>query len=97
MDRLARGVAKQAVGPLRPAELSEHALQALEGRTCCLLANPGMIATGANLKRAMWLAVEPETLARQYWQALQIGEPALLDEAEMTRVLEKFQRYGQPE
>src|SRR5690606_14752584 len=48
-------------------ELSDNALKALEGRTCCLLANHGMIATGPTLKRAMWLAVELETLARQYY------------------------------
>ena len=46
-------------------ELSEHALKALEGRTACLLANHGMIATGASLDKAMWLAVELETIARQ--------------------------------
>ena len=33
-------------------ELSDNALKALEGRTCCLLANHGMIATGPTLKRA---------------------------------------------
>jgi L-fuculose-phosphate aldolase len=75
-------------------ELSEHALQALEGRTCCLLANHGMIATGANLKRAMWLAVELETLARQYYLALAIGGPKLLPDAEIDHVIEKFKDYG---
>ena len=44
-----------------------NALEALEGRTCCLLANHGMIATGANLAKAMWLAVELETIAKQYY------------------------------
>jgi len=46
--------------------LSELALEALEGRNGCLLANHGMIAVGANLEKAVWLAVELETLARQY-------------------------------
>ena len=48
-------------------ELSDAALAALEGRTCCLLANHGMIATGADLGKAMWLAVELETIAKQYY------------------------------
>src|ERR1700736_5115855 len=39
-------------------ELSDYALKALEGRTACLLANHGMIATGPSLDKAMWLAVE---------------------------------------
>ena len=44
---------------------------------------------------ALALAVEVETLAAMYWRALQVGEPALLDRAEMTRVIEKFKTYGQ--
>ena len=74
--------------------LSDHALKALEGRRACLLANHGMIALGGSLDRALALAVEVETLAAQYWRALQIGEPNLLSEAEMRRVLKKFQSYG---
>jgi hypothetical protein len=45
---------------LRTAALSAFALKALEGRAGCLLANHGMIAIGATLDRAMWLAVELE-------------------------------------
>ncbi|WP_018872564.1 L-fuculose-phosphate aldolase [Thioalkalivibrio sp. ALJ16] len=75
-------------------ELSRHALEALRGRTACLLANHGMIAAGANLERALWLAEEVELLARQYVLSLQIGGPRLLDDAEMERVLEKFRDYG---
>lgn len=76
-------------------ELSAAALAALRGRKACLLANHGMIAVGATLREALKLALEVETLAAQYWRALQIGEPVVLDEAEMERVLEKFQTYGQ--
>jgi L-fuculose-phosphate aldolase len=75
-------------------ELSENALRALEGRTCCLLANHGMIATGPNLKRAMWLAVELETLSKQYYLALQIGGARTLSDAEIGHVVEKFKSYG---
>lgn len=77
--------------------LSDHALAALVDRHACLLAHHGMIATGATLARALALAIEVEALARLYWQALQLGEPPLLDDAEMARVIEKFERYGQPE
>ncbi len=75
-------------------ELSDHALQALEGRTCCLLGNHGVIATGANLKRAMWLAVEVETLARQYSLSLMIGGGSILSDAEISHVVERFKNYG---
>ncbi|SBW03889.1 L-fuculose-1-phosphate aldolase [uncultured Alphaproteobacteria bacterium] len=77
-------------------ELSDAAVAALEGRRACLLANHGMIATGANLDAALKLAQEVEELAEQYWRVLQLGEPILIDDAEMDRVLEKFRSYGQP-
>jgi L-fuculose-phosphate aldolase len=77
-------------------ELSDHALRALEDRKACLLANHGMIAIGPALADALALAVEVEALAEQYWRALQIGDPDLLPDAEMMRVLEKFKTYGQP-
>jgi len=75
-------------------ELSRHALAALEGRKACLLANHGMIAVGSHLAGAFSLAVEVESLAAMYWRALQVGEPVLLDAAEMAVVLEKFKTYG---
>jgi L-fuculose-phosphate aldolase len=75
-------------------ELSRNALKALEGRTCCLLGNHGVIATGANLKRAMWLAVEVETIARQYVVTLALGGPKLLSDDEIAHVVEKFKGYG---
>ena len=75
--------------------LSEHALIALSGRRACLLANHGMIAVGSSLDDALALAIEVETLAEQYWRALQIGEPKLLSDQEMSVVLEKFCSYGQ--
>lgn len=76
------------------AELAAHAVAALEGRKACLLAHHGQIAVGATLEEALRLAHEVETLAGQYWRALQIGEPELLDEAEMARVVEAFKTYG---
>ncbi len=76
------------------AELSRNALGALDGRNGCLLANHGMIAVGPDLKKAMWLAVELETLAKQYFHALQLGAPVILDDAEIARVMEGFKRYG---
>lgn len=76
-------------------ELSDHALVALQDRKACLLSHHGMIACGPSLEKALALAVEVESLARMYWQALQIGEPALLSDAEMATVLDKFATYGQ--
>jgi L-fuculose-phosphate aldolase len=75
-------------------ELSEHVLKALENRTACLLANHGMIAIGPSLDKAMWLAVELETIARQYYLALAIGGPVLLSETDIKETAEAFGSYG---
>jgi len=76
-------------------ELSDAALEALNDRKACLLANHGVIATGADLRSAMALAGEVENLALQYCAALALGEVRILDDAEMRRVLEQFRTYGQ--
>jgi L-fuculose-phosphate aldolase len=75
-------------------ELSEHAVRALEGRLACLLEHHGMIAIGPSLPRAMWLAIEVETLARQYHGCLQIGKPRLLPKKEIKNVLGRIAGYG---
>jgi len=75
-------------------ELSEHAVRALEGRLACLLEHHGMMAVGPSLAKAMWLAVEVETLARQYHGCLQIGTPRLLSKAEIKKVLGRIAGYG---
>ena len=78
-------------------ELSEHAVHALEGRLACLLAHHGMIAIGPSLSKAMWLAVEVETLARQYHGCLQIGTPPLLSKEEVEKVRVRMAGYGHAE
>ncbi len=75
-------------------DLSDAMLAALEGRSACLLSNHGQIAFGPTLDKALWLAGEVETLARQYILARELGEPVTLDEAEMARVLALFADYG---
>ncbi|MFZ4481112.1 MAG: class II aldolase/adducin family protein [Rhodoferax sp.] len=76
-------------------QLSDLALQALSGRSACLLGNHGMLALGADLRAALALAVEVEALCEQYWSALQLGQPSILSASQMQAVLEKFKTYGQ--
>jgi L-fuculose-phosphate aldolase len=75
-------------------ELSSNAVEALKGRTACLLAHHGMIALGSDLAGAMWLAVEVETLAHQYVNCLQLGEPPLLSSEEIRNVADRMTNYG---
>ncbi len=74
--------------------LSAEVLKALEGRNGCLLANHGMIAVGATLEKAMWTAVELETIAKQYYHALLIGGPVLLSDKEIEETRKGFATYG---
>ena len=75
--------------------LSDVAVKALKGRKACLLANHGQIAVGRNLKQALSMALEVETLCEVYWRILSVGEPIILNDPEMQEVLVKFNKgYG---
>lgn len=76
------------------AELSHAALDALRHRRACLLAHHGLIVTGPNLRKAMWLAVEVEVLAKQYHGCLQLGTPPLLPDEEIDSILKRWGQYG---
>jgi L-fuculose-phosphate aldolase len=78
------------------AELSDQVLAALRGRTACLMANHGFVATGATLEAAMLAAVELEALAKQYVLSLSIGGPVLLSEREVLAAVRQFATsYGE--
>jgi len=74
--------------------LSDHMLTALKGRRACLLGTHGMICFHDNLDKALWLGVEVEALAKQYWHACQAGEPVILTDRQMDEVLQQFRDYG---
>ncbi len=76
--------------------LSDAALEALEGRKACLLGQHGQISLGKTLEAALWMAIEVETLSRMYQQALVLGEPPVLPDEEMERVIAQMTRmsYG---
>jgi L-fuculose-phosphate aldolase len=80
--------------PFGTKELSDLALAGLEGRTGVLLGSHGMIVAGTTLDEAMWRAVELETLAKMYYLASSIGTPAILDDEEIGRIVERFKTYG---
>ena len=74
-------------------ELSELAIEALQGRTACLLGNHGSIAMGEDLDKAIWRAVELETIARQYYLSLTLG-PVILTDEQISETLSGFASYG---
>ena len=74
--------------------LSQAVAAAFAQRQACLMANHGLVAGGSTLAQAMKVAVEVEALCGIYLQALAVGEPALLDAAQMAKVIERFRHYG---
>ena len=62
-------------------ELSDGIIRSLQahGVRACLLANHGAICYDSSLAKAVHLAAEVETLAKQYSVALSMGPPRLLD------------------
>ncbi len=80
--------------PYGTQELSDLVIEGLRDRAGVLLGSHGMIVIGRDLDEAMWRAVELETLARQTWLARAIGEPVVLDDAEIMRTVERFKGYG---
>ena len=76
--------------PFGTQELSDGVVQALEGRLACLMAQHGQVSVGPTLDKALALAVEVETLARIYLQALALGEPPLLSAEQMEQVRHQF-------
>lgn len=47
---------------------------------------------GVTLESALWLAIEVETLSRIYVQALTLGEPPILSDEEMERVITQMRQ-----
>lgn len=76
-------------------ELARLVAKGLKNRDACLMANHGQIAVGETCGKALELAAEVEILAEQYFRVLCLGDPILLEDAEMERVLAQFQGYGQ--
>lgn len=76
--------------------LSDNALEALQDRLACLLGQHGQISLGKTMASALWLAIEVETISRLYVQALTLGDPPVLPDDEMDRVLRQMKNmsYG---
>ncbi len=71
-------------------ELSNNVVAALQDRQGCLLGSHGMVTCGKTLKQAMWRAVELETLANQYYLALQVGTPVIMSDEHVQEVIDRM-------
>jgi len=67
-------------------ELAESVAAGLDGRTAVLMKNHGATTIGPDLPKALARAITLEWIAQLYHHASLLGEPALLDDAELARV-----------
>ena len=75
-------------------ELARNIVESIGSYNAVLLANHGLVAVGETLAAAFAVAEEIELVARIYYQAKCIGEPVVLPEEEMSRVIHRFRSYG---
>ncbi len=76
-------------------ELAVNAAKAMEDRRAVLLANHGILAGANDLLNAFNIVEEVEYCSEVYIKAKSVGNPIVLDDAEMTLMAEKFKTYGQ--
>jgi L-fuculose-phosphate aldolase len=75
-------------------ELAANVAESIGDFNAVLLANHGLVTVGPNLATAFAVAEEIELVARIFYQAKCIGEPVILPDGEMSRVVERFAEYG---
>ncbi len=76
-------------------ELAVNAYEAMKDRYAVLLANHGLLTGALDLPNAFNIAEEIEHCAEIYYRAKSIGNPVILDDKEMVKMIKKFQTYGQ--
>ena len=76
-------------------ELAENAFEAMEGRMAVFLANHGLLTGAKDLPNAFNKAEEIEFCAEIYYRSKSVGEPIILPDEEMEKMLGLFQSYGQ--
>ena len=62
----------------------------------CLMANHGAVAVAATLRSAASRARDVEWFCGVWRRARELGDPVILDDAELDRVREQLKTYGQP-
>jgi L-fuculose-phosphate aldolase len=90
-------------GPVRVAryatygtrELADRMLEALAGRTGCILANHGTVTVGDDLASAYRLSRYLEWLCEVWLRARSAGTPRVLPASEIDHVAQKLSTYGQ--
>ena len=76
-------------------ELAENVLKAMVGRKAALLANHGIIVGAGDIHNAFNIIEQIEYVAELYVRARSIGDPVILSDNEMEKMVNLFKNYGQ--
>lgn len=76
-------------------ELARNVAGAIGENNAVLMEGHGVVTVGPTLAKAFETAEIIEYLARVYCLAKNLGEPTLIPDKEMDKVIEKFKSYGQ--
>lgn len=71
-------------------ELAQYALEAMGGRSACLLGNHGLLAASSSIEKAFSTAEHLEYVAKLYCVTKSLGEPNILSGEQMLEVMKKF-------
>ena len=75
-------------------ELAEAALNTMDDRYACLLGNHGLLACGGDMAYTFDVAQQIEFVAELYYRAKAVGQPILLNDDQISVVLEAFKTYA---
>jgi L-fuculose-phosphate aldolase len=75
-------------------KLARNVADAIGENNAVLMGSHGVVTVGATLAKAFETADIIEYVARVYYLAKNLGEPTILSDEEMKKVIEKFKGYG---
>jgi len=75
-------------------QLARNVAEAIGDNNAVLMESHGVVTVGATLAKAFEAAEIIEYVARVYYLAKNLGEPTILSDEEMKKVIEKFKGYG---
>lgn len=75
-------------------ELGESALEAMGNGYACLLGNHGLVTCGNDMNYAFDVAQQIEFVSELYYRAKAVGAPVLLNDEQISVVLEQFKTYA---
>jgi len=75
-------------------ELAVSAFEAMGDGYSCLLGNHGLVSAGPDISYAFTVAQQIEFLACIYWRAKVFGEPVIMNDEQMDKIIEGFKGYS---